>query len=444
MLVADACRAPLLAAIPLLHAAGLLSFPLLLVLVFAVGAFGTPSFVSKAAILPEIVGEDEGVLGEANALLQAAMRIALVLGPVLAGVLIGLVGATNVLYIDAATFLVGFLLIAFFVKVGGAAPETEESRGLGAGIRFLLRDRLLRPWSVAIVCGDVAWLAFFVTMPVLVLTRFGEQPEILGWIFGAWGLGAVAGSAVMFRIVRRVDGLLVGSIGELAMIAPIWIFLLADLPAWALVVAMFASGLANGLVNAPIWTIFTVRTPPALRPKAWAAIIATTSLLGPLVLLAAGSALDSVGLTETLLAIVLVQTVAALLFASAGLRERDRRQGCVLSRQGRASSDDANLAQGRPLASLRLPEALVGGDDQPGRLTGDGAGPAASSRSSRSTSARSRWRCSVSSSSHRSSSSACRPESGSTVSLGGRSSSWATSAERRCWRRSRSRTRPTR
>ena len=87
--------------------------------------------------------------------------------------------------------------------------------------------------------------------------------------------------------MRRVDGLLVGSIGELAMIAPIWIFL-ADLPAWALVAAMFASGLANGLVNAPIWTIFTVRTPPALRPKAWAAIIATTSLLGPLVLLATG------------------------------------------------------------------------------------------------------------------------------------------------------------
>jgi MFS family permease len=323
MLVADACRAPLVAAIPMLHAAGLLSFPLLLVLVFAIGAFGTPSFVSKAAILPEIVGEDEGVLGEANALLQAAMRIALVLGPVLAGVLIGLIGATNVLYVDAATFLVGFVLIALFVKVGGAAPETDESRGLGAGVRFLLRDRLLRPWSVAIVAGDVAWLAFFVAMPVLVLERFGEQPEILGWIYGAWGLGAVLGSAVMFRVVRRVDGLLVGSIGELWMIAPLWVFL-ADLPASFLVVAMFASGLANGLVNAPIWTIFTVRTPPALRPKAWAAIIATTSLLGPLVLLAAGSALDSIGLTGTLLAIVLVQSVAALIFASAGLRERLR------------------------------------------------------------------------------------------------------------------------
>ena len=323
MLVADACRAPLVAAVPVLHAAGLLSFPLLLVLVFAVGAFGTPSFVSKASILPEIVGEDEGVLGEANALLQAAMRIALVLGPVLAGVLIGLIGATNVLYVDAATFAVAFLLIACFVRVGDGAPETEESRGLGAGLRFLFRDRLLRPWSVAIVAGDVAWLSFFVTLPVLVLTRFGEQPEILGWLLGAWGLGAVMGAAVIFRYVRRVDGLLLGSVGELAMIAPVWVFL-ADVRAGLLIAAMFVSGLANGFINAPIWTIFTVRTPPALRPKAWAAIIATTSLIGPLALLATGSALDSIGLTETLLAIVVVQTCAALLFAAAGLRERAR------------------------------------------------------------------------------------------------------------------------
>jgi MFS family permease len=323
MMLADACRAPLVAAIPALHVAGVLSFPLLLALVFAAGAFGTPSFASKAAVLPEIVGEDEGVLGEANALLQAAQRIALVLGPPLAGVLIGLVGATNVLYLDAATFVVGFVLIAAFVRVGGATAETEESRGLGAGVRFLLRDRLLRTWSLAIVAGDVAWLAFFVTVPFLVLTRFGDQPEILGWILGGFGVGAVVGSAVMFRFVRRIDRLLLGSVGEVAMIAPVWCFL-ADVPVPFLVAAMVASGLANGLVNAPIWTIFMVRTPPALRPKAWAAIVATTSLIGPLVLLGTGPALDSIGLTATLLAIVLVQTLAALFFTGAGLRERFR------------------------------------------------------------------------------------------------------------------------
>ena len=323
MLISDAWRAPLMAAIPALHVLDLLSFPLLLAIVFAVGAVGTPSFASKAALVPAIVGEEEGPVGEANALLQIANRISFVLGPPLAGVLIGLMGATTVLLIDAATFALGFLLIALFVRVGARVTETDESRGLAAGVRFLFRDRLLRPWSIAIIVGDVGWLAFFVAMPFLVLTRFGEQPEILGWILGGFGVGAVLGNLVIFRIVRGVDQLLVGSVGEVFMVLPLWLFL-ADLEPGYLVASMLAAGLANGVVNAPVWTVFTIRTPPALRTKAWAAIVATTSLLGPLVLLGAGPALDSFGLTETLLVIFAVQTAVALLFMVAGLRERSR------------------------------------------------------------------------------------------------------------------------
>jgi MFS family permease len=323
MLFCDAARAPLMAAIPALHFLDLLSFPLLLAIVFAVGAFGTPSFASKAALIPAIVGEDEGAVSEANALIQIATRVSLILGPPLAGVLIGVIGATSVLLVDAATFAVGFVLIGVFVRVGAAAAETEESRGLAAGVRFLFRDRLLRPWSIAIIVGDVGWLAFFVSVPFLVLTRFGDEPQLVGWILGGFGAGAVVGNLVIFRIVRGIDQLLVGSVGELFMIVPVWLFL-ADVRPGLLVAAMFAVGLANGVVNAPIWTIFTVRTPPALRAKAWAAIIATTSLLGPVVLLGTGPALESIGLRETLMAIFVAQSAAALLFMSAGLRERFR------------------------------------------------------------------------------------------------------------------------
>jgi predicted MFS family arabinose efflux permease len=256
-------------------------------------------------------------------LLQVSQRLTMILGPALAGVLIGVMGATNVLYVDAATFAVGFLLIALFVRVGGSKPATDESRGVTAGARFLFREPLLRHWSAAVVAGDVAWLAFFTAMPYLVLTRFGDEPQILGWILGGFGAGAVAGSVVMFRLVRRVDQLLLGSIGEVTTIVPVWLFL-ADAPAGVLVAAMFAAGLSNGLVNAPIWTIFTLRTPPQLRAKAWAAVIATTQLIGPLALLCVGPALDAFGVTPTLLAILVVQTVAALVFAAAGLRERSR------------------------------------------------------------------------------------------------------------------------
>ena len=321
ILVADACRVPLLALVPLLHLAGMLSLPLLLVLVFAIGAFATPSFGSKQALIPEIVGEDEGVVAEANALMQTASRLAIILGPSVAGALIGVFGATTVLLIDAATFLVGFALVAAFVRVYGSLATEHEARGTTAGIRFLLRDRLLRPWTASIVVSDVAWYAVFAAIPVLVLTRFGEEPEIVGWIFAGFGIGAVAGTAIAFRIVRGADQLLLGSLAEIGMVAPLWLLLL-DLPSAGLVAVMAASGFANGLGNAPIHTIFLLRTPRALRGKVWAGIVAVTSVFIPFALISTGPALERAGVNATLVAILSVQSTSAVLFTLTGLRER--------------------------------------------------------------------------------------------------------------------------
>ena len=323
MLVADAARAPLVALIPLLHALDALTFPLILVIAASISAFMIPSFAAKTSLVPELVGEDERALSEANALLQGAQRITLFLGPALAGVLIAVMGAANVLILDAVSFVVAFALVALFIPTVGRIEVDEESRGLAAGFRFLARDRLLRPWAAAVIVGDVAWLVMFAVMPVLVLTRFGDDAATLGWVWGAWGLAAVVGNAIAFRMAPNVDRLLVSSLGELAMIAPLWLLLL-DLPATGLVLVMALSGLANGIVNPPIHTIFTLRLPRALRAKAWSVVVAATAVLGPLALVAAGPVLDSEGFVPVVATLVAVQTIAAVAFAAAGLRERAR------------------------------------------------------------------------------------------------------------------------
>lgn len=323
MLVADAARAPLVALIPLLYALDALTFPLILVIAASISAFMIPSFAAKTSLLPELVGEDERALSEANALLQGAQRITLFLGPALAGVLIAAMGAANVLILDAVSFVVAFALVALFIPTVGRIEADEESRGLAAGFRFLARDRLLRPWAAAVIVGDVAWMVMFAVMPVLVLTRFGDDAATLGWVWGAWGLAAVVGNAIAFRMAPSVDRLLVSSVGELAMIAPLWLLLL-DLPATGLVLVMALSGLANGIVNPPIHTIFTLRLPRALRAKAWSVVVAATAVLGPLALVAAGPVLDSEGFVPVVATLVAVQTVAAVAFAAAGLRERAR------------------------------------------------------------------------------------------------------------------------
>ena len=81
MLVCDAARAPLLASIPLLHAADLLSFPLLLALVFALGCFMAPYFAAQRVILPELVGEDEQAIAQANSVIEGGTAFAALAGP---------------------------------------------------------------------------------------------------------------------------------------------------------------------------------------------------------------------------------------------------------------------------------------------------------------------------------------------------------------------------
>ena len=282
MLICDGVRAPLMAAIPLLHMADALSFPLLLVLVAGVGVFATPSFASKTSLLPDLVGEDESRLGEANALLQTANRLAALLGPPIAGILIGVFGATEVLLIDAATFAVGFLITATLIHAKGIAPEPDapKENAFRAVYRFLSEDPLLRPWSVVLILGDVMWLALFAALPVLVLERFGDEPEVVGLTFAGFGLGAVVGGAIAFRLVGSVDRILLASLGEIGMALPLWLLLVHASPV-LLVVAFAVAGFANGLVNPALHTILQLRTPRALRTKVYSVVITATSILGP-------------------------------------------------------------------------------------------------------------------------------------------------------------------
>lgn len=323
ILICDGVRAPLMAAIPLLHMADALSFPLLLALVFGVGVFATPSFASKTSLLPDLVGEDESRLGEANALLQTANRLAALLGPPIAGVLIGVFGATEVLLIDAATFAVGFLLTATLVHAPGIAAEPDAPRehAFRAVYRFLSKDPLLRPWSAMLILGDVIWLALFAALPVLVLERFGNEPEVVGLTFAGFGLGAVVGGMIAFRLVGSVDRVLLASVAEIGMGLPLWLLLVHASPV-LLVVAFAVSGFANGLVNPALHTIVQLRTPRALRTKLYSVVITATSILGPVVLVGTGPALERYGVDPTLAVLVGIDTVLVLLFSVAGLRFR--------------------------------------------------------------------------------------------------------------------------
>jgi MFS family permease len=324
MMVSDAARLPLTLAVPVLHWTDSLSFPLLLALVFAVGALTGPYFAAQRTIVPDLVGEDERVVGKANAFLQSATRVTLLLGPAVAGFLIAWFGAPSVLVIDAATYAVSFVLVGVFVRQRHESKPTavERTRFLD-GLRFVLRDPLLRGWSIAFTAGDAAWTACFAAVPVLVVAEYDADPRIAGWIFAAFGVGAVLGNAAAYRLQDRVDGLLIVATLTLGQALPLWVFAF-HVPAATLVGAMLVSGVFNGLVNPSLHTLITLRPPRAMRARVMSARNAISMLSSPLGLVFAGPVLSTAGAHPVLVGFAAVQTGAMALASVVSLRALSR------------------------------------------------------------------------------------------------------------------------
>jgi MFS family permease len=321
MIICDACRGPLMLVIPLCHWAGVLSFGLIAAVAFAVGAFTGPHFAAQRVIVPELLGEDEGVVSQASALFQGANRVTLLLGPPLAGVLIGFIGAPAVLVVDAATYAISVFLLGVFVPATKPVPQTEEDRGFRAGLRWARRDPLFRAWRLSFIVGDMAWQAIFIALPVLVVTRYDSDPRIVGAMFAAFGVGAVLGNTVAYRLVKRLDGLTLIARIALGQALPLWV-LVFEIPAWAAIAVLGASGLANGLINPSLHAIMTLRIPPELRATVISSFMTVFALAMPIGILGAGPLLDLLGVTPVFAICAGIQTVVMALVAGAAVRAR--------------------------------------------------------------------------------------------------------------------------
>jgi MFS family permease len=316
MRLCDAVRAPLMLLVPALHWTGDLTMPILVVLAFALGVAGTPYGAAQRVIVAEVLDEDETSVERANALLQGATRITMLFGPALAGILIAVVGAPTVLVVDAASYVVAFVLVTLFVPITRAYREedAEAGRGLLAGVRYLLHDPLMRGWTTAIVVGDASFSVLFVAIPVLVVAHYGADPRLAGAFLASWGVGAVAGNVAAYRS-ERIGGLRQAPPLVLVQAAALWVLAL-PVPAAAVAAALALSGVANGLINPTLHAVLTLRPPVAVRAKALTATF-TASVLGTPIALALAAPAFAVYGSRHVVAVAAAGQLLAMAYAAA-------------------------------------------------------------------------------------------------------------------------------
>jgi hypothetical protein len=267
--------------VPLLHALHALPFGVLLGLVFLAGVFTAPYFASQRVVLPEVAGEDERSVTQANSLIEGAQRLTGLAGPAAAGALISLLGAANVIWIDAATYVVAFVIVALLVPRRAPTSAADEARGLFAGLRFVASDPLLRTFTLQILLMGLFVPLLFAGLPLLAFERYGRSALVAGALASAWSGGALLGALAAYRAASRSSPLRLAALAAPWFALPIWTLAFA-VPPWAAVSALAVSGLATPFLNAPIITLLTVRTPTALRGKVMTTTSTAEMAAGPL------------------------------------------------------------------------------------------------------------------------------------------------------------------
>lgn len=327
--VADVLSGVAVLLIPLLALAAALPFWLLVLLVFTLSSVNAQGDASRMAILPAVAGRAGIVPERANAVDRAVARSGQLIGPVVAGVLIAFIGASKVLFVDAATFMLSAALIGFGIR--GAAVATTSTgvpRRYGAqlleGLRFVSGNRVILSMVLLAAIGnslDVPLVT--VILPVYASQVFGS-PTSLGLIVGSFAGGALLGTIAFGLLGPRLPRRLTFLASWLGIAIIVYGALALQLPLGLVVLAGLIGGVVGGPINPILLTVIQAETPEQLRGRVFGTLNALSQAGIPFGAAVIGLLIEGAGLIETIVAMGAVYVVTiGIMFAIPALRGMD-------------------------------------------------------------------------------------------------------------------------
>ena len=300
--------------IPLLHQTVGLAFWQLLVLVFLGAFFDGPGITARQALFPELAQRANTPLERANTGYALTSRVATVIGQPLAGILIAMFGASNLLWVNAATFGISSLVIRFLVpntpvtspagSSGGFRGYLEEVRG---GFLYLFGNQLLLAFLIVLASGRLLVEPLYsVILPVYANEVLGSVAQ-LGFIFAGLGVGSIIGNLLYAGIGPRLSRstLLIGGLSIRAVMLSVMIL---SPPWWIIATAIVIGAIALEPINPMRMSVAQEQVPPGLRGRVFGAQAAISASALPIGVVTYGFLMSGIGLQPTLV----VFTVANL------------------------------------------------------------------------------------------------------------------------------------
>ena len=165
----------------------------------AAATFDQPA---RQALIPAIVGKKH--IGEAIALLNPSREVAVLVGPLLAGVLIA-VGGPGLMYaVDAATYAL-LIVVLMFIRVPRLQPTGAAAGSIFGSIAEGARYVLHRPLITSLMALDLSATvlsAYRVLLPAIATDLLLLGPTGYGVLASAPSAGALLATYTIFRVVK--------------------------------------------------------------------------------------------------------------------------------------------------------------------------------------------------------------------------------------------------
>ncbi len=297
-----------LATAQLLHALTLAHLVVVALLTGVVACFFSPA--EQAAVRTVVPAEQLPTAFSQN---QARQHVAVLVGPPVGGVLVGLRTWAPFL-VDAASYLVSAAALTR-LRTPLPPPEREESVG-GAwadtveGFRFLLSRGFLRAILAFAALANFAVNGMFLVL-TLKLLRAGVHPAAIGLIDTIGAAAGLVGAVLAPALIRRVPtGLLSIATGLMLTVAVVPMAFTDNVVVIGILLAVALLG--NPAGNACISSYMAATTPDRLQGRANAALMFSAMILTPLAPVVGGAVLAVWGGRTAMLAAAVLTALSAV------------------------------------------------------------------------------------------------------------------------------------
>jgi MFS family permease len=265
LVASDLARTVLLATIPLGALLGFLTIPYLVAVSLVTGFARVFFDVGYQSYLPSVIGRHQVLAG--NSAMETIRASGQVVGPGIGGALVSLIGAANVVLIQAVTFAVSAAsLLAISAREPAIVVPPEAPRLLAQiveGLSFVRHNRILRSMAIASAASNFSFAAAAAVSFIFLSRTLELSATAIGLIIAAGSVTVVLGAAFTPKLSRlvgsaRIIWLSLAVTGPIALVGP-----LAQ-PGWLVVLVIVS--IASGEFGQIIYAITNVSLRQRLCP----------------------------------------------------------------------------------------------------------------------------------------------------------------------------------